>query len=239
MFENLTKNQKISLWINLAIVAMECYVLPNCYYGFIGGNGPHALMFRFFTEDSNILLGLSSLLYIVVLLVYARKNKELPLWIKRVRFVATTAVTTTFLVVLLFLEPYVFFTYHQVLSMFSFPNMFFTHLICPLSSIISFIFFEEKECDEKHKKYQEAFFTLISVVTYAAIVGSLASNHLISSNQSINNVYGFMDATAGPAYLTPLAFTLIISGTYGTGVLWLFFQTKVANHQKSKLSKTN
>jgi hypothetical protein len=42
--------------------------------------------------------------------------------------------------------------------------MLFTHFFCPVLSVISFIFLEEKESD--HPLWKEAFWTLLTVGIY-------------------------------------------------------------------------
>jgi hypothetical protein len=223
----LMKNRRvISLVINGLIVLLECFVMTNTFYGYLLAptfqGGSNVLMFRFFTEDSNILLGLSSLAYLLA--VVFRKGQPIPNWIKKIRFIATNAVMTTFVVVFLFLAPYAGVVYHAYYVMFSWPNMCFTHFLCPFLSVFSFVYCEEKEAGIT--PWKEAFYGLVSVVLYAIIVGSLASTQSISSDPSVNNVYGFMDATANAWWVTPLAFTLIISATYGEGVGLLAWQKK-------------
>lgn len=169
-------------------------------------------------------MALSSLTYLLASLIAHRQKKAIPYGIRLFRFIAVTAVTTTFMVVLLFLSPYCGFVYHAWWIMWSWPNTLFTHFFCPVLSVASFVFFEEKESD--HPLWKEAFWTLTTVVTYGIIVCSLASLHLISSDESVNNVYGFMDATAGAWWMTPLAFILIISGTYGEAILLRLGQNK-------------
>jgi hypothetical protein len=228
-----------SLGINILIFLIECYVISNAYFGFVGSTsgGQKALMFRFFTEDSNILLGISCLIYVIVALVYAKKNKPFPLWIRRLKFIAITAVTTTFMVVFLFLDPYIGFSYGGGLAFFamwSWPNMCFTHFLCPVLSVLSFLFLEEKE-DSPYVMWKEAFFPLIPVLLYAIIVGTLAGLKVFSAtDSSINNVYGFMDPTVRP-WGSALAFVLIPALTYGEGYLWLFVQKKIAAKQKEKI----
>lgn len=220
------KRIRIGLIFNIVIVLLECFVQTNTYYGYLlaptfhGGSG--VLMFRFFTEDSNILLGLSSLFYVFG--VVLSKNHIVPSWIKRLRYITTNAVVTTFVVVFLFLAPYAGVVYHSYFVMFSWPNMLFTHLICPFLSLFSFVYFEKGR--DEIIPWREAFYGLISVGLYAVIVGSLASTQSISSDPSINNVYGFMDATANAWWVTPLAFTLIVSGTFAEGIGILSWQKK-------------
>lgn len=233
------KRRKIALILNLAIVLIEGVILFNCYFGFITVNGRSSgggyLMFRFFTEDSNILLGLSSLAYLIADLVSYKKKTSLPAWVKSFRYIASVAITTTALVVLFFLAPYCGVVYGNFWGMWGFPNTFFTHFVCPVLSLVSAIFFEEPL--ENVVPWKEAFLGLSTVLLYAIVVGSLASTQTISSDPQINNVYGFMDATAGPWWVTPLAFTLIISETYGEGVLLLFFEKKRQSKNQASVSK--
>lgn len=227
-----------SLGINILIFLIECYVISNAYFGFVastsGGQG--VLMLRFFTEDSNILLGISCLLYAIVAIYPKKKNEPLPLWIRRLKFIAITAVTTTFMIVFLFLDPYIGFTHGgglAFLAMWSWPNMVFTHFLCPVLSVLSFLFLEEKE-NAPYVSWKEAFFPLIPVLLYATIVGTLAGLKVFSAtNSAINNVYGFMDPTIHP-WWSVLAFILIPSLTYGEGYLWLFVQNKIAMKQEKK-----
>jgi hypothetical protein len=221
----------VSLVINALIVLIEIYVGTNAFFGYVGSSkgGAGVLMFRFFTEDSNILLGLSSLLYVIYAAIALKKGTAVPDWLKVFRLIAVTATTTTFVVVLLFLAPMIAIAYSPIayFYMFGFPNMFFTHFLCPLSAVVSFLLFEERY-ESPRPLWERAFITLVTVTLYAVIVGCLASFQLISADESVNNVYGFMDATAGPWWHTPLAVLLIFGATYGEGLLLLLFQKKIA-----------
>lgn len=230
------KRQKIALLMNLLLGLVETYAILNCYFGFVkaspSSSGGGSLMFRFFTEDSNILLLISVWAYVVWGFIALKKGTSLPRGVKILRYIATVAVTTTNLVVFFFLAPYCAYAYGSYWIMWSWPNMIFTHFFCPVLSDVSYLLFEEPL--EKAVPWKEAFVSLSSVLLYAIIVGSLASTQNISSDPSINNVYGFMDATAGAWWVTPLALTLIISGTYGEGVLLLYLAKK---RKKRSLTK--
>jgi hypothetical protein len=223
------KQMYLSIAFNALIFLLECYVLSNAYFGYVrnakGEGGQGAMMFHFFTEDSNLLLGISSLLYLIFV-SRSLKGKAMPNWVKVFRLVAVTAVTTTFLVVLLFLAPAVVIVYHySYFSMFGFPNTFFTHFVCPLLAIASHLFFEEP-LEKKKPDWQMAFFCLITVVLYAIIIGTLASLHLVSSDEQVNNVYGFMDITVN-WWASLIAIITIIGGTYGEGILLLKGQRRI------------
>lgn len=235
--KKITAAELISLIINGVILVIEAIIIPNCFLGFFsGGTTTNPLLsFRFFTEDSNLLLGISSLVYLVSFLICRFKDKPLPQGVKYLRLVATTATTTTFMVVLLLLNPYCWAKYQAPLAMYTFPNMFFTHLLCPILTVLSFVLYEEAPTEKR--AWKQAFWTLTTVVSYAIIVGTLASLHLISSDSKIDNVYGFMDVTAGAWWVSPLAFTVIISGTYGEEVLLAKLQQKREAKRLSPVSK--
>jgi hypothetical protein len=233
------KRLSLSLGFNGLIVLLESYVETNAYFGYVGGplgkSGAGNLMFRFFTEDSNLLLGLSCLLYLIYGFLELKRGMPIPKAVKLIKLIATAAVTTTFLVVLLFLAPAVAISYQQPLyyfAMFSWPNMTFTHLLCPALAVVSFLLFEEP-MPQKDPYWKTAFWTLLTVGAYAAIVGTLASLHLISDDESVDNVYGFMDATVN-GWGTLLAIVLIFAGTYGEGVLLLWGQDKIRLRQSEK-----
>jgi hypothetical protein len=233
------KHLSLSLGCSGLIVLLECYVETNAYFGYVGGplgkSGAGNLMFRFFTEDSNLLLGLSCLLYLIYGLLALQKDQAIPNWVKLVKLIATTATTTTFMVVLVFLAPMVAINYQNPLyyfAMFSWPNMTFTHFVCPALAVVSFLLFEEP-MPEKNPHWKTAFWTLLTVGTYAVIVGTLASLHQISEDESVNNVYGFMDATVNP-WGTTLAIVLIFALTYGEGVGLLYAQNAIRKKEKAK-----
>jgi len=222
-----------SLIINSLIVLLETYVLTNAYYGYVPGangkGGQGVMMFRFFTEDSNLVLGFSCLLYVIFSLI-SLKTKRSYRGIGLFKMIATAAVTTTFLVVLFFLAPATAILYKtSYFMMFSWPNMLFTHFLCPVLAVVSFLFFEEP-LESVHNDWQNACFALATVVPYAIIVGTLASLHLISSDETINNVYGFMDATAN-WWATSLAVVIILTGTYFEGFFLAKLQRKI--HSKA------
>ena len=94
--------------------------------------------FKFFTVDSNVLMGIISLTMIIYeLKLKNNKIKEIPKYIYILKMVGVSAVTLTFIVTLCFLSPmYGFY------AMYNNSNLFF-HLVIPLLSIISYVFYEK------------------------------------------------------------------------------------------------
>ena len=121
------KKKKIALILNIIIVLLELlgfgYTLSN----------EHHIAIEYYTNDSNIITLIGSLLFIV----FYKRKKE---FVKDIRFLSTILLTVTFLVVVFILCPMYNFNYKLLM----FTNSFFIyHTLCPIISFISYIFFEE------------------------------------------------------------------------------------------------
>lgn len=108
-------------------------------------------MFKFFTVDSNIFMGIVSLIFVVkevkILNGYKCEFKKVDYILK---LMSTTAVGLTFFVVFAYLGP---ISEYGVSSLLMNSNLFF-HLIIPVLSITSFILFEKvNPLEFKHTKF--------------------------------------------------------------------------------------
>ena len=124
--------RKLQIIINSLIIILEIigFVLV------INQIGAESL--EYYTEDSNFLLLLSSILF----LVYLSLNKEFPSWLKSFRFVAVVSTTLTLIIVLTVLS----WTTEMGLYYLLFgDSMLYHHTLCPILAIISFICIEKYE----------------------------------------------------------------------------------------------
>ena len=106
----------------------------------VGGEGNMQVAgwkaFRYFTVDSNVLAALASAALLPVSLhAFFTGEEKTPRALLLLRFAGTAAVAVTFFTVLVFLGP-----------IYGYPMMyagsnFFLHLLCPLFSFVSFLFF--------------------------------------------------------------------------------------------------
>lgn len=163
-------------------------------------------MFKFFTVDSNILMGIASLLYVL----YHKKEKKI---IYQLKLIATTSVTLTFLVTAFYLVPtskYPFWYFYQN------SNLFF-HLIIPILSIITFTIFEKNNQLEK----KETYLGLIPVILYSLYY---TGNILIHINQkSLIKNYDFYGFLIGGEKTIILVIIIILIITYSISyTLWHF-----------------
>lgn len=158
---------KISLVINYIIVILTLFSLFAMFvnYKFMGGVGPILEtssfgMFKYFTIQSNILVCISAILFII------EEKKQLEGRIKKIptkyyifKYVGTVSVSLTFVVVFTYLSRIV---NGGILSLLMNSNLFF-HLIIPILSVLSFTVFEK--C--KNIKFFNIFYGLIPIVVYA------------------------------------------------------------------------
>lgn len=159
------RNYKISLILNTIIVILTVLATTIMFTGikFMHGYDPVLEsttigMFKFFTVDSNLLMGITSLIFIIEEIKY--KNIELiSKKIYILKLMATTAVSLTFITVFLYLGP---IAEHGIPSMLMNSNLFY-HLLIPLLSIITFTLFEKTD----KIKYKYSFYGVVPTLLYA------------------------------------------------------------------------
>ena len=124
---------------NLLLLVLVAYSVARFFFASGDGNMEvtGAACFRYFTIDSNILAALSAALLLPWELRRALgKDAEVPIALSVFKLAGTTAVAITFAVVLVFLGPTMGYD-----KMFEGTNIFL-HAICPVLSIVSFLFLD-------------------------------------------------------------------------------------------------
>ena len=124
------KERRISLVLNLLIIVFEIIAFIFSYVS------THKLYFEFYTEDSNILALISSSIFVY----YILSKKKIPNWVNIFKYISTVCLSVTFLVVIFILAPMSNFNYQYLL--FS-GAMLFHHTLCPILSIITFLFYDK------------------------------------------------------------------------------------------------
>lgn len=146
----MNKKYKISFILNIMIVLFTIVATIIMFTGirFMDGVGPDLEatkigMFKFFTVDSNLFMGIIALLFAIEeFKVITNKEKKISDRMYVLKLTATTSVTLTFITVFAYLGP---ISPGGIYSMLLNSNLFF-HLIIPVLSMISFICFE---CENK------------------------------------------------------------------------------------------
>ena len=140
------RSKKISLILNILIVILVVLGSTFMFTGFKFMPSNNSLvsakieMFKYFTVDSNIFMGIVSLIYVINI---KKKSKIMAIF----KLMATSAVTLTFITTLFFLTPqYGFY------PLYSNTNLFF-HLLVPVVAVVSYIFFENDLVERKDSIY--------------------------------------------------------------------------------------
>ncbi|MBP3709910.1 MAG: hypothetical protein J6I73_05875 [Treponema sp.] len=141
------------------------------------------VILHYFTNDSNILLLFAEFLIIVLLIRKIVLKIPLPEWVITFKCIATCSVAIVF-----FIIAFGFVLLNKNFTMWAVPNMLFTHLLCPLCAIVSFIFFEPFL--EIRKRV--LFYSAIPLIVYMLVITPLASLGFIG------NIYGIMDVFSQP-----------------------------------------
>jgi len=215
------KNIKISLVLNILTFILIALATSFMFLGikFMGGESllevDKIAMFKFFTVDSNILMGIIALIFAIFeIRVIKGSIKEIPNYMYILKFVGTSAISLTFIVTLLFLVPQ-----YGVLSMYSNNNLIL-HLVAPLLSIISYIFIEKHEV-----KYKYAFIGIIPMVLYSFYY---VSNILIHINEGgLTYAYDFYGFVRGNINNMFISLPIIYVVTYLISLCLLFLNKKI------------
>ena len=158
---------KISLVLNILIVIFTIFATIAMFTGFKFMHGHDIVlqstklgMLRFFTVQSNILMGIIALFFACLEIKLLKgKIEEISTKAYVLKLMATTAVGLTFLVVFAYLGP---ITEYGIIAMIMNSNLFF-HLITPLLSMICFAAFERTN----KVKFKYTFLGIIPTFLYA------------------------------------------------------------------------
>ena len=195
--------KKISIVLNSILVIF-------CIIGIFLALKENINIIEFYTEDSNILAGISSLLFVI----YSLKKKEIPLWLVILRYVAVCCLTVTFIVVVTILIPTSNINYFEGIKHFLLNgSMLFHHFLCPVISFISFVLFEK---DERLNKKKYLYLPLIPTLIYGLILITL---NILSI---VVGPYPFLMVYYQPWYMTIIWIIIIGVGNYFIAYLTLF-----------------
>lgn len=138
--------------------------------------------FRMFTVNSNIFMGIAMFLTLPYTVDGLRNGYfRLPDWLVRLLFVATTALSLTFLISLFVLSPVKGFV-----LIFT-GSRFFLHGLCPILAIVTFCFVLK----DLHLRFGSTFLCLIPVFIYACIYYTLVE--VVGEERGgWNDFYGFL-----------------------------------------------
>lgn len=183
--------RKISIILNIIIIIME---IVGLFYVFTTYK---KAPIEYYTEDSNIL----SLIVSTIFLVFLLRKKEIPKYLKHLKYTNTICLTVTLLVVIFILAPMYNFDYGYLL----FHNeLLYHHLLCPVLSIITFIFFDDLGKLTIKDSIKGLSFTFI----YAFIL------IILNLFKVVEGPYSFLKVYKQPIYMSIIWFVVIIGLAY-------------------------
>ena len=195
------RKRKAALFVNAAVIVFELYALSRTFFFMNGFFDISA--FQFYTNDSNIFALVSSVLYVVSSL----NGKKTGV---RLRFMATSSLTLTFLVVICVLIP----LEKESASYLLFDRAcFFEHLVCPILSFVSFVFFEDGSALTR----KDALSAVLPTAVYASIM------IILNMVRVVEGPYPFLRVCEQPLYMSVIWFFVIFGGAYliSRGILFL------------------
>ena len=210
---------KISLILNIFIFLMVLVATIVMFTGFKFMHGPEVTldcsnieMFKFFTVDSNIFMAMVALIFsIYEILLLKNKIKEIPKFTYILKFMGTSAVTLTFLVVFSYLG---WIAKDGLFSLLMNSNLFL-HLLVPITSIVTFIYFEKSD----KLKFKDTFFGLIPMLVYAVFY--VCNVFIHTHNGVVSPQYDFYYFVYHGVWTAVIVIPIIIGINYiGSLILW-------------------
>ena len=220
------KKIKISFILNILIFLLVLFGIITMLTNFKFMPGVDLLSvkglecLKFFTVDSNILVGLISLILCYFeYQVIKNKRNEIPSYLYIFKLVGTVSVMLTFLVTAFYLAPSIPNGYYAL-----YRNAYlFFHLIVPLLSLISFIFFEKTN----KIKFKYLFLSLAPIILYGIFYIANILLHL--DNGNISKEYDFyMFAQGGTNTIIFVFLVIQILSFIITLIIWLLNKEKKA-----------
>lgn len=176
--------KKESLILNLIIVLLTIFASIIMFTGIKITNGAEPIlettklgMFKFFTVQSNMFMGIMSLVFFIKEI----RNEEITKNMYRLKLMSTTAVSLTFIMVFTYLGP---ISKDGLISLLQNSNIFF-HLVIPVLSIITLTLFERTDKLE----FKDTLYGLIPTFLYSTMY---ITNVLIhTENGKVSPKYDF------------------------------------------------
>ena len=215
------KRMKISLIFNILIVlcTIFAFIVKITKFSFMPGkeiilSDSVVEVFRFFTVDSNLFMAIIAFIFACFeISVLLGKKKDIPKNMYVLKLMGTTSVTLTFLVVFLYLSwivkggPY---------TMIINSNLFL-HLINPILSIITFVFFEKNN----KLRFNDTFLGLVPMGLYGIFYIGNVITHVNNGKVSLEyDWYAFVQKGVWAMIIViPLIYLLTYVSSY---LLWKF-----------------
>ena len=210
------KKMKVAFGLNVLIFMLELFAVIWMMSGKGGGilSGSRLSALKYFTVDSNILLGITAIIAAIdEKRVLDGKKSGVSTSTLIAKLVGTVGVTLTMIVTVFYLVPITAAAY-GVFALFTYSN-FFLHLLNPILAIITFLFFEQTDSIA----FRHTFTGIVPMLIYAVYYVSTALAH--SSDGRVLKGYDWYGFFAFGTESAVIIVPILILLTYGISfLLW-------------------
>ena len=227
------KKIKISLAINVMIVIFTIIACIIMFTGFKFMDGEHILestkigMFRFFTVDSNIFMGIVALIFAIKeIKLLNGKLDEISNKVYALKLMATVSVGLTFFTVFGYLGP---IAEGGILSLLKNSNLFL-HLIIPVLSMINFSLFEKTD----KLKFKYSFLGVLPALVYSIFYMINVLVHM--ENGKVSPIYDWYWFVQGGIWQVYIVFPVMLIFTYIISVALWRINKKTCNFRRIMLN---
>ena len=176
------------------------------------GNNSGAGSFVYYTQDSNIFLGIASAIYCVAAIcTFRRGDYQIPFWVQVVKYLSVCCIAVTFIVVLCILLPMCIPVGMASWILFE-DSKLFQHIISPVLALVGFLFVEH----EPKLPFKMTFAALIPTLVYAAVI------YPLNILKMVDGPYPFLQVHDLGAGMSVVWFFIILAVSYVLALLvWL------------------
>lgn len=193
------KKYKLSQEISIIIILAELigFILAFKEFG-IG-------CLIYYTQESNIILLIASILYLLASVQLQKSKKPIPHYIGLIKYVAACSVTVTFVVVLTVLAPTrISEGMGAVIWVICGGSNLFHHMLCPILGVISWLIVDEKTT----LKFKEVIIASSTTFLYAVVT------IILNVLRVMEGPYVFLYVYEQPVYMSVIWFILIVGGGF-------------------------
>lgn len=205
--------RQIVIGIHILIVILEItgFIITIRCNGF--------LCFCFYTQESNLLLLITSIFYLYYTLI--RRQSSLPRLLSTLKYIAVCLMSVTFFVVIFIFLPMTLPTDQQLAMHFLFGNAnLFMHILCPILAVVSYLIFEHDYSPTK----RDTLWALLPTVLYACISMGLNVAKIVCGP------YPFLYVYEQPVWLSIFWFLAILLVAY----IFALLIRRIKNKEQSK-----
>lgn len=208
------KKPKLSLILNIINIIFLIFAAIAMFTGFkfMSTSGDldagNINAFQFFTVDSNLLLLICSIIYVIYLWRFIKNHQNtIPKWVLILKTVGTVSVTITFLVTVCFLT--FLYGWHLFIN----SNLFF-HVLCPVIAVVVLVMAE----NSPKLKLKEALWTMVPMIVYSIYYVTNVLIHM--ENGKVSYSYDFYGFAQGGAISIIISVVLMFGLNFGLSFLF-------------------